>query len=235
MSKKEILIKKSVAEFRDKIDLTQSEPVKTHALLLRLNIITVFRPLSDNFSGAAVKVDDIKFMLINSNHSVGRQNFTIGHELYHLFVQEDFVPHRCQTGIFNKVDEKEYLADSFSANFLMPECGILDLIPDEELGMNKITTGTLLKAEQIFSVSHMAMLCRLRELNLINASYIEKNKNDIKYTAKRFGFDTSLYQASNRNLVIGDYGVLANNLLEKNKISESHFAELMDALPDDEN
>jgi hypothetical protein len=81
MSKKEILIKKAVAEFRDKSDLTQSEPVKTPALLLKLNVITVFRPLSDNFSGAAIKIDNVRFMLVNSNHSVGRQNFTIGHEL----------------------------------------------------------------------------------------------------------------------------------------------------------
>jgi hypothetical protein len=115
----------------------------------------------------------------------------------------------------------------------MPETGILDLVPGDELALNKITTGTLLKAEQVFSVSHLALLYRLKELNLINDAFIEKNKSEITNTAKRFGFDTALYQPSNRNLVIGDYGVLANRLLEKNKISESHFAELMDVLPDE--
>ena len=37
-----------------------------------------------------VKQDDVKFMLINANHSIGKQNFSIAHELYHLFVQENF-------------------------------------------------------------------------------------------------------------------------------------------------
>ncbi|HPR72994.1 MAG TPA: ImmA/IrrE family metallo-endopeptidase [Bacteroidales bacterium] len=230
MNKMSILIKKSVAGFRDMADLSQSEPIKTHSLLLKLNIVAVFRPLSENFSGAAIKSGDSKFILINSSHSLGRQNFTIVHELYHLYVEEDFIPHRCLTGAFNRVSETEYLADSFSANLLMPESGILDIIPGKELGLNKITNGTLLKIGQFFGVSHLALLFRLKELGLINKAFIEQNKNDITDIARRYGFDISLYLPANHGLVIGDYGILANNLLQSGKISESHFSELMNSL-----
>jgi len=233
MSRVEILIKKLVAKFRDDSDLTQSEPVITHALLLKLNILTLFRPLSETFSGMAIKAGNEKFILVNSNHSVGRQNFTIGHELYHLFLQDDFETHICSTGIFSKNNRIEYLADLFSANLLMPESGILDIIPSEELGMNKVSPATLLKAEQLFSVSHQAMLFRLRELGLVNNAFIEANKSDITTTAKLYGFDTTLYQAANNGLMIGDYGILANRLFETGKISESHLAELMDTFSDE--
>lgn len=233
MNRIEIIIKKSVAKFRDDSDLTQSEPVITHALLLKLNILTLFRPLSETFSGMAIKAGNEKFILVNSNHSVGRQNFTIGHELYHLFVQDDFESHVCSTGIFNKTNGTEYLADLFSSNLLMPESGILEVIPREELALNKISLGTLLKAEQLFNVSHQAMLFRFRELGLVNNNFIEAYKSDITGTAKRYGFDTTLYKPANKDLMIGDYGVLANRLFETGKISESHLAELMDVFSDE--
>jgi hypothetical protein len=36
-----------------------------------------------------------------------------------------------------------------------------------------------------------------------------------------------LYEKGNENLVIGNYGELANELYQKNKISESHFFSLL--------
>ena len=41
------------------------------------------------------------FILINSDHSIGRQNFSICHELYHLYKDEDFHPHHSYAGMFN--------------------------------------------------------------------------------------------------------------------------------------
>jgi Zn-dependent peptidase ImmA (M78 family) len=229
VNRSEIIIKKAVAGFRDKAGLTQSEPINTHSLLLKLNILTLFRPLSEFFSGMAIKTGREKFILINSNHSLGRQNFTIGHELYHLFIQDNFETHICNTGAFNKKATAEYHADLFSANLLMPETGILEIIPPEEVGINKVSFGTILKAEQLFRVSHQAMLFRLRDFGLINTDFIESGISDVTSTAKRLGFDTSLYLPANYGFMISDYGILANNLYEKGKISEAHFAELMDA------
>ncbi len=39
-----------------------------------------------------------------------------------------------------------------------------------------------------------------------------------------------LYESGNNNEVIGDYGSLANQLYSNDKISESHYIELMHAI-----
>jgi len=80
-------IEKEAAEFRTRLGYTSYDPIGLKSLLIKLNIITLFKPLSEKFSGMAVKVEDTCFMFVNSSHSIGRQNFTICHELYHLFIQ----------------------------------------------------------------------------------------------------------------------------------------------------
>ena len=109
----------------------------------------------------AIKSNDICFMLINSGNTIGRQHFTISHEIYHLFIQEDFNSRICQTQTFDKTDLNEYKADLFAANFLMPEEGIFELIPQNELNKNKIQLDTLLRIEQYFSCGRSARLSRL--------------------------------------------------------------------------
>jgi len=42
--------------------------------------------------------DETKFIIVNSNHTVGRQNFTIAHELYHLFYDHTFKHIVCDRG-----------------------------------------------------------------------------------------------------------------------------------------
>lgn len=233
MAKSDLIIKKNVASFREKAGLSPSEPVNLHPLLLKLNIITVFKPLSDTFSGMALKLNDKMFILINCLHPIGRQNFTIGHELYHLYEQSNFFPHNCKAGQFNKEDKEEYLADIFSANLLMPEDSLLLMIPEKELGLNKIQIGTILQIEQVFSVSHLALLYRLLNIGLVTKDFIEENKTDVIKTAHSLGFETSLYKAGNENLILGDYGMIANSLFKDSKISEGHFLELMDAYSHD--
>jgi Zn-dependent peptidase ImmA (M78 family) len=92
--KSDILAKKDAAEFRRAHGLSAAEAINLDSLLLQLNIVTVFLPLQ-GVSGMAVKMtkkDKVnRFILVNAYHSIGRQNFTICHELYHLFVQKDFM------------------------------------------------------------------------------------------------------------------------------------------------
>jgi Zn-dependent peptidase ImmA (M78 family) len=98
-----IVLQKKANSFRDRNGLTSNEAIRLKSLLIKLNIITLFRPLSATFSGMSLKVNNtINFILVNSKHSLGRQHFTIAHELYHLFIQENFYPHQCYTGTFNK-------------------------------------------------------------------------------------------------------------------------------------
>ncbi len=89
------LVENQVSRFRQMAGLSDAEAVNLKSLLLKLNVLTVYRPLSDNFSGMSLKSGDRRFMLINSNQPKCRQHFTIAHELYHLYVDPNPMPHNC--------------------------------------------------------------------------------------------------------------------------------------------
>ncbi|NOK86062.1 MAG: ImmA/IrrE family metallo-endopeptidase [Chloroflexi bacterium AL-W] len=229
----EWILKKKVGEFREQHGLRSAEPIRLKSLLMKLQVHAVFQPISSKISGIAVKVEIAprnihRFMLVNSNQSLGRQHFSICHELYHLFVQENFQSRACITGIFDKkLDREEYHADLFAAYLLLPEEGILELIPSEELKKDKITLATLLHIEQYYSCSRSALLQRLRELGLASQAFIEANKTAVRKGAASFGYSTTLYEAGNHHLVVSDYGPKAHALYEADRISESHYLSLM--------
>ena len=121
---------KKANQFRIDQGLGSSEPVNLKSLFIKLGIVAVFKKMSEPFSGMSIKVNNNSFILINSNHPVGRQNLTICHEFFHLYVQDNFQSKTCNTGEFNIKDKTEYEADRFAAFFLMPEDGVLNLIPE---------------------------------------------------------------------------------------------------------
>lgn len=224
-----VLLQKKAGLFRERNGISSSEAIRLKSLLLKLNVLTLFRPLTESFSGMSLKInEDARFILVNSNHSLGRQHFTIAHELYHLFIQEKFEIHQCKTGLFDVKNKEEYNADYFASCLLMPETGIHELIPDEELNKKKISLQTVIKLEQYFSVSHSSMLVRLKMLGLIDAKIYDHLKTlKATETAQLFGYDTSLYRQGNHNVIIGNYGEKAKMLFDIEKISEGHYIELM--------
>jgi len=224
-----LFLKKQAALFRDKNGLSATEPIHFKSLLLKLNVLTFFRPLSDNLSGMALKVNDQdRFIMVNSAQSKGKQHFTISHELYHLYIQEDFSSITCKTGLFLKKDKTgEYYADVFAANLLLPEDGVLELIPDEQLSRDKINLETILKIEQFYQCSRNALLYRLKELNLLSTIGWDSFDKFVKRSAAEHGYDTGLYEGQNETAIIGDYGLIAKSLFDKEKISESHYLNLM--------
>lgn len=226
-----IAVEKEAISFRQKNGMGANDPIRLKSMLTNLDVITVYKPLGADFSGMALKVqngdDFTRFMLINSSHSLGKQHFTISHELYHLFIQKDFNSMVCQTGRFDKKDKEEFNADYFAAVLLLPESGIKALIPDNELNKDKITLKTVLKIEHYYSCSRAALLYRLIELGIITKSFSESFRTNIKYGALQHGYNTSLYSEGNKNLVLGNYGELAYELYENEKISESYYYTLL--------
>ena len=224
-----VILQKKANLFRERNGISSSEAIRIKSLLLKLNVFTLFRPLTEAFSGMSLKINDnARFILVNSNHSIGRQHFTIAHELYHLFIQEKFEIHQCKTGLFDPKYKDEYNADYFASCLLMPESGIHELIPDEELNKKKISLQTVLKLEQYFSVSHSSLLVRLKMLGLIDSKTFEHFKTlKITETAQQYGYETSLYKEGNNNTIVGDYGEKAKRLFDNEKISEGHYMELM--------
>ncbi|OJF76552.1 MAG: hypothetical protein BKP49_06140 [Treponema sp. CETP13] len=70
-------------------------------------------------------------------------------------------------------------------------------------------------------------MLRLKGLNFITEKYIANNTNNIIQQAKMLGYDTSLYEKGNNNVVIGDYALKAKTLYDKDIISESNYVDFL--------
>ncbi len=226
-------LQKEASDFRLRNGIGACEPIRMKSWLPKLGVMALFKPMSDNFSGMAIKHSDYKFVIINSNHRVSKQHFTLAHEIYHLFVQKDFVSEVSNAGRFDKKDKVEYEADWFAAYLLMPEECLLSLIPKTELARNKISLTTIVQMEQYFACSRAALLNRLDAMDLIDFDRYEEHTRGVMHSAELLGYDTTLYKSGNENLVIGDYGARAKRLFDKGVISESHFISLMNDIGKD--
>ncbi len=225
----ELILEKQALSFRNEYGLSSTDPIRLKSLLQKANVITAFAPLSENFSGMALKANAAdRFMLVNNTQSLGKQHFTICHELYHLFIQENFTAQVCNTGLFEKASSKiEQYADIFASFLLLPKEGIIENIPNEELEKKNISLKTILFIENFFSCSRRALLYRLKKLGIINSEQYTTFTINIKRGALENGYQTELYEAGNANQHIGDYGTIARGLYEKEKISQSHYYTLL--------
>lgn len=225
-------IEERAVQFRNENGYGADAPIHLSSLLLKKNVITVFKPLSDKLSGMAIRAqDNIRFLLVNRKQILGRQHFTIGHELYHLFIQENFTEQRCITGLFDdQKDQEEKKADYFAACLLLPESGVKQLIPPAERTKSLISDATVFKIQQYFGVSVNSVIFRLCELGFVNNSYYEKYINEKKNIARKLGYDMRLFEAVTEDKFIGNYGIIANELFQGKKISESYYLELLNAI-----
>jgi len=216
-------------KFRADNGFSTSEPIIIKTLLMKLRILTMFRPLSENAYGLSTRSADKedKFILVNSESSRGRQHFTIAHELYHLFIDENPQPHICRKD--GKKDRTEIMADAFASALLMPMEGVIKSIPNEEIVNRNVSLATVFSLEQYFRVSHQSMLYRLRRLGLISEDTLQSMLSiKIREVAPLYGiFDMSLYDKGNEGVLLSDYGIRARTLFDKEKISESHYIQLM--------
>lgn len=94
---------------------------------------------------------------------------------------------------------------------------------------------TILRLEQLYQVSRINLLLRLKELGLISEAMLKDVRAiPVKESAQKYGYDKSLYESGNRGLFIGDFGEKAHKLYESGKISEGHYNELLNMISDEE-
>ena len=204
-------IERYAKDFRvNYIDTDLDSPINIKTVLTKLGVLALFRPLSEGLCGLSIRsTTDDRFMLINSNNNIGRQHFTVAHELYHLYYGTNTVPHICRLG---GKEPEEVNADSFASALLMPEKGLIQQLPGEEY----------------------RRLIRLLKLHIINdATYQQFKSVTITSEAARYGYDTALYRPGNNGLYIGTLGEMAKKEFDRGKISEGHYLEILNMLPNE--
>ncbi|MCQ2147174.1 MAG: ImmA/IrrE family metallo-endopeptidase [Bacteroidales bacterium] len=216
------------SKMRELLNASPAEPLNMKTVIRQLNILTLYRPLSDKLWGLSLETTDKskKFMLVNSNTSKGSQHFTIAHELYHLYFDQKPEPHFSGADTESNLSERS--ANRFASALLMPKSGLLNNIPTEEIQTSTISVDTAIRLEYLFGVSHKTLVVRLKELRLASQSCVDYLLSlSIKKEAWIRGYDKSLYEPGNNGIIIGDYGTLAKKLFDNEQISEGHYWELL--------
>jgi hypothetical protein len=107
--------------------------------------------------------------------------------------------------------------------------GVISLIPKEER-TGKVSDQTIFKIQQVYSASVTATIYRLVELGFVDTSYFDIYKSGSAAKMRNLGFDTRLMYSGNQDLILGDYAVLAKELFQSDKISESKYFTYLNAV-----
>lgn len=223
---------------RQQLGIDGLSPVDIPVLAQTIQGLTLaYYPLPDEISGACYKGESSSMLiLINSGMSLGRQHFSLAHELYHAFYDRTLPKFVCPSN-FGSRDENERTADMFASFFLMPDLAVENAITKFSKPEQKIEMECVIRLEQYFGVSHSSMLIRLKELQFLTESDVAAMQSGVKLTAARIGFDTSLYEPSHESekiKVLGYYIDKARTLAEKDIISNGLYEELLlDAFRED--
>lgn len=209
---------------RKKLGLDESNPIDIFAVANNIKDLTlVFYDLGNNLSGLCYK--DIDMIVINSNHSYGRCRFTLAHEFYHYFIENSKDKMICSKSLSNNPSKEEKRADMFASLFLAPYNAFKDKIKD--LTKETISVEDIIKLEQYYGLSRLAILYRLKMEGLIDGDWDKYSKNVI-LQAVNLGYDDKLYQKINfHNKTYGKYISLVHELMDKNIISKGKQTELL--------
>jgi Zn-dependent peptidase ImmA (M78 family) len=211
---------------RQEFGFNTLEPIDILKILTLSKISCIKKPIGE-MSGIYVNLDNVRVVIINTNRSVGHQNFTAAHELYHSKYDKGLASRVCQVNRFDERDESELLADLFAANFLMPEDGIYHYLYQRVDSPDKLNINDIIFLEQIFGVSHKAMLIRLCHLGIIDDCRKEELLPDIRINAKIYGYDDYLYRPSNDTKILSEYAEKARLAFERDLITNSRYEELL--------
>ena len=203
-------ISSKAALLRKKLGEDESSPIDIFQLVQTIDRLTlVFYPLNNNISGICYKGKSSNVIVVNSDMSIGRQRFSLAHELYHLYFDESGISSVSLTTI-GKGDENEKKADQFASYFLIPQSSLYGMIESiKEKNKND-------------------------KLNIEDVITMEKG---VIALAARLGYDTEIYYPSakdKKKMVLGHYIALAEKLLDEEYISYGKYEEiLLDGFRDD--
>ncbi len=187
------------------------------------NVTICFFDTEENLSGSSIKTKDQNIIFINSRHSLGRQRFTLAHEIYHLKYDKQFGV--CDLDHGNDTIEEQ--ADLFASCLLMSNGALFNY--ELENDIKEWNLDLVIQAEQYFQISHKAMLRRLSNLGRISEETAEDYLPSITYNALIRGYDTKLYKpfSEEKNLILGNYVQMIKKAYDTDSISDSKKDELL--------
>lgn len=194
------------------------------------HLTLVFYPMGDHLSGMCIKNDGNPVIAVNSSMSVGRQRFSMAHELFHLYYDESEQSTVCaiKIGSGNAIEK---ISDQFASYFLMPPVALSEAIKKVQgNSTNNLGIKEIVKLEQYFGVSRQAILYRLIEDNKLTSQQADQFRQGVIRSAVNLGYDDSLYKPLPENKQYKTYGYYiqqAGEVLKKDLVSTGKYEQLL--------
>ena len=206
--KQNIQLNADAVRFREKAGYSNREPIDIEGVVLKMDNYTIVKlELPEKISGMCIVDGESKFIAINSLQTVGRQRYSIAHELYHLEIQKLAEGAVCLANSYNSKSEAEREAEKFASYLLMPYDGLEWYI--EKYGITAWGVKEVIELSQYYRMSYMSVLRRLYEENKIDMSEFEEmGKVSVRSEAKRYGYDIALYNSPDEDaswITLGEY------------------------------
>lgn len=225
-----VTISNQATMLRKKLGEDETSPIDIFSIASNIeNMSILLYPLGERISGACVKTQGSVLIAINSTMSLGRQRFSLAHELYHFYYDASSTKTICQTA-FSVDNETERAADMFASYFLVPSASLYSKMQAYTCSGIKIQVEDILKLEQFYQVSRRAIIVRL-----LNDGYLREPVDDEFYqgvikTAAKLGYDTALYKPISDSQItrtLGHYIKSVNRLYNEQVISYRKYEGLL--------
>jgi Zn-dependent peptidase ImmA (M78 family) len=223
-------------ELREQLGEDANSPVDIFSLVSQIEGLTmVFYPLGKNISGMCVRDSEIKLIAINSTMSYGRQRFSLAHELYHLYYDNESAFNVCSKKLDTKSENEKY-ADQFASYFLAPYKSLRTTIK-KVAGNGPVSVQNVIALEQYFGMSHLAMFWRLVSEGYLSSDELKDYSSGVISAARCLGYDDKLYKPTPSDLQKRTYGYYlkqVEELRKKDLVSSGKLDELLlDAFRED--
>jgi len=229
IDKMDLLLKSQ--ELRRMFGENENSTIDIFSLVASIESITLVRyPMSENFSGLCVKEKGVSLIAVNSKMTIGRQRFSLAHELFHLYYDSSMTA-ICYAEI-GSGSEIERSADIFASYFLIPPLSLKKDIAELESrrATGRINVDDVVYLEQKYGVSRQAILVRLLDEKCISKYYADNMKSDVISSARYLGYSSELYLPSPEKDRYGTFGCMikqANAALSKSLISVGKYEEIL--------
>lgn len=226
-----IALWKKALRLRKELGEDPFSPINILTLAHSIDKLTiVYYPMGDRISGLCIKGDGTRVIAINSAMTLGRQRFSMAHELYHLYYDDDESTSVCAK-IIGAGTEKEKEADQFASYLLMPPDALSEKIEQlKKSSSDKLSIHDVVRLEQYFGVSRQAILNRLLGEKEITREEADSMRQNVMLSALSIGYGDTLYKPTPKEKQYKTYGHYirqAEKALEQGLISNGKYEELL--------
>lgn len=131
-----------------------------------LGILVLMVDAFEGISGAACRLPELDVVIINRHEVVGRRNFDLAHELFHILTWEVMPPEHSEESRETGGNRVEHLANNFASALLMPKAAVARYGEWTKLADSELIEKLNIAASDLL-VTASALKWRLVALNLI--------------------------------------------------------------------